>query len=334
MINVERILKNETQFLALTSLHVEEYEALFVHFKPRWEQYHKHYDIFGKRRKKPLSPRAYLGNTRNLSTTRIKLFFILLFFKTNSIQQQLAAEFEMDQSQVSRWIRILIPILHRAIKDCHCQAAYTMDELIQLFRQRQDPSDSAQEPQSQLLSLDVTARPIGENVDREAQKKDYSKKHHGHRLKNTIICDEFQFIHFAGPTWLGSMHDKTIILEEIPHLNPLENYQLWLSKDKGYQKYQPSGVHLLEPFRASRHQALKPMEKRFNTWVNSIRVVVENAISGVKRLMLLAQPIRYWKHDLRNHFFQIGCGLHNLRVRFRMHNYSRGASRVRAKLNF
>lgn len=336
MINIEKILDNKAQFLALTSLHLEEFESLLAPFQTRWYQYHKHYDIYGRRRKRPLSAKAYLSDTRNLSTSQMKLFFILLFFKTNSIQQQLAAEFEMDQSQVSRWIKILLPILHQAIKDCHCQAAQTMDELVRLFRQRQSPphSNKKKETDSQVLNVDVTARPIGKNVDLKAQKKEYSKKHHGHRVKNTIICDEYQFIHFAGPTWLGSMHDKTIILEEIPHLIPLQTYQLWFSKDKGYQNYQPQGVHLLEPFRASRGNPLTPMQKRFNSWVNSIRVVVENAISGVKRLNLLAQPIRYYNHDVRNQFFQIGCGLHNLRVHFRRHNYSRGATRVRANLNF
>ena len=335
MMNVSKILEHETQFRALTSLNIDEFETLLRFFRHRWHQFHKHYNVYGRRRKRVLSAKAYLKPTRTLPSVEDKLFFILLFFKTGSIQQQLAANFEMDQSQVSRWIKLLLPLLHESIVDCHCQAAQTMEELIQLFRQRQGPPNSGDlstTPES--LHLDVTARPIAENIDRSAQKKDFSAKHHGHRLKNTLICDEFQFIHFAGPTWLGSMHDKTIINLELPSLNFLKSYELWLSKDKGYQKYQPFGVHLLEPIRNPPKGEMSDFEKEYNTWVNSIRVIIEHAISGVKRLQLLAQPHRYHNAKYRNDFFQIGCGLHNLRVRFRRHNYSRGASRIRASLNF
>lgn len=336
MLNIEKILNNERQFKALTSLTLEEFEALLRPFRHRWYQYHKHYTILGKRRKKPSSARAYQNNTRTLSTVETKLLFILLFFKTNSIQQQLAAEFDMDQGHVSRWIGLLLPLLHQAIVDCHCQAAHNMDELIRLFRQRQapPPNDQGQSQDIQVLNLDVTARPIGRKVDDEAQKVDFSSKHHGHRIKNTVLCDEYQFIHFVGPTWHGSTHDKAMAVEELPHLGPLKCYNLWLGKDKGYQGYQPKGVHLLEPIRAARGRPLTKFDKEYNAWVNSIRTVVEHAISGIKRLALLAQPMRYWRHRLRDQFFQIGCGLHNLRVRFRRHAYARGAARMRASLYF
>lgn len=332
MIDIEKILSNETQFKALTSLHLDEFETLLKHFGHRWYQYHKHFSILGKRRKYPLSAKGHEKGTTTLRTVESKLLFILMLFKTNAIQQQLAAEFDMDQSHVSRWIKVLLPLLHQAIVDCHCQAAQDMDELIRLFRRRND--DSAGTGGIDTLNADGTARPIGRNTDDEAQKNDFSGKHYGHRIKNTVLCDEYQFIHFAGPTWNGSMHDKTMIEQELPDLSQLESFELWLSKDKGYQSYRPEGVHLLEPIKATRGKQLTSFEKEYNQWVNSIRTVVEHAIGGVKRLALLAQPMRYWKHSFRHQFFQIGCGLHNLRVRFRIHAYARGALRVRAKLNF
>lgn len=332
MIDVERILKNETQFKALTSLSLDEFAALLNPFRHRWQQHYKHFSIHGKRRKRPLSPRRYLADTRTLPSVDVKLLFILMLFKTNSIQQQLAAEFDMDQSQVSRWMYALLPLLHKAIVDCHCHAAENMDELIRLFRQRQDNKDDT--GQTQTLNADVTARPIGRNLDNETQRHDFSGKHHGHRVKNTVVCDETQFIHFVGPTWSGAIHDKTMIMEELPNLEAFEGYELWFSKDKGYQGYQPEGVHLLEPFKARRGHPLSEFEKEYNAWVNSIRTVVEHAIGGVKRLSLLAHPMRYWKQSLRHQFFVVGCGLHNLRVRFRAHAYARGAENVRANINF
>lgn len=332
MINIEKILENETQLKALTSLQLDEFSALLSHFRHRWQQRYKHFSILGYRRKRPLSASSYKAETKTLPSVEAKLLFVLMLFKTNSIQQQLAAEFDMDQSHVSRWIKALLPLLHQAIVDCHCQPAQDMDELIRLFRQRNEDADGTGEVEA--LSADATARPIGRNIDDEAQRHDYSGKHHGHRVKNTVVCDESQFIHFAGPTWSGAMHDRAMIDEELPSLDALESYGLWFSKDKGYQGYQPKGVHLLEPFKARRGHPLTEFQKEYNAWINSIRTVAEHAIGGVKRLALLAQPMRYWEHSMRHKFFIVGCGLHNLRVRFRARAYARSARRVRANINF
>lgn len=330
MIDTKSILNNTTQFKALTSLLPEEFYALLRPFRHRWNQYHKHFSLLGKRRRRPMI--NYKKATRTLPSVSDKLLFILMWFKTGSIQQQLAAEFDLNQSHVSHWLKALRPLLQQAIEDLHCQPAQDMDELIRLFRQRSGPPDSDEGPRT--LNIDVTERHIGRNTDQAAQSDDYSGKQHGHRLKNTVLCDEYQFIHLAGPTWNGSMHDKTMAVEELPSLEAVQSYDLWLSKDKGYQGYRPSGVHLLEPYKARRNHPLTDLEKEYNSWVNSVRNVVEHSISGIKRLTLLSQIMRYWKQSVRHQIFIIGCGLHNLRVRFRARAYARGAQRVRARLTF
>lgn len=330
MIDTDRILSDPAQLKALTSLLPEEFHALLRPFRHRWHQYHKHFTLLGKRRKRRMI--NYKKATKTLPGAETKLLFILMWFKTNSIQQQLGAEFDIKQSHVSHWLKALRPILQQAIEDLHCHPAQDMDELIRLFRQRSGPPGSGDTPDT--LSLDATERPIGRNTDDAAQRDDYSGKHHGHRLKNTVLCDEYQFVHFTGQTWNGSMHDVAMALEELPNLKAFAPYNLWGCKDKGYQGYRPEGVHLLEPFKASRNHPLTEFEKEYNAWGNSIRSVVEHAIGGIKRLSLLSHPMRYWKQAVRHQIFIIGCGLHNLRVRFRSRAYARGAQRVRARLTF
>jgi len=330
MIGTEKILKDATQLKALTSLLPEEFSALLRPFEHRWDQYHKHYSLLGKRRRRPRI--NYKKATKTLSSVADKLLFILIWFKTGSIQQQLAAEFDLKQSHVSHWLKALSPLLQRAIEDLHCQPAQNIDQLIRLFRQRSGPPDSQDGPKT--LHVDATERGIGRNRDDAAQRDDYSGKHHWHCLKNTVVCDEYQFVHFAGPTWNGSMHDSTMTTEELPSLEALSPYQLWFSKDRGYQGYRPAGVHLLEPFKARRNKPLTDFEKDYNSWVSSVRSVVEHSISGIKRLALLSHIIRYAKQSVRHQVFIIACGLHNLRVRFRAHAYARGAQRLRARLSF
>lgn len=330
MIATDKIRKDSTHLKALTSLLPAEFSALLGPFQHRWEQYHKHYSLVGNRRRRPRI--NYKKATKTLPSAADKLLFILIWFKTGAIQQQLAAEFDLKQSHVSHWLKALRPLLQQSIEDLHCQPAQDIDQLIRLFRQHSGPPDSPDG--SKTLHVDATERGIGRNLDDAAQRDDYNGKHAWHCLKNTVLCDEYQFIFFAGPTWNGSMHDRTMVEEELPSLEALAPYQLWFSKDRGYQAYRPAGVHLLEPFKARRNKPLTDFEKDYNSWISSVRSVVEHSISGIKRLALLARPMRYAKQSIRHQVFIIGCGLHNIRVRFRTQAYARGAQRLRAQLTF
>lgn len=50
--DIQKILKDDTRFLAITTLNLSEFEELLVPFFERWRKYIKHYNFRGKRRKK------------------------------------------------------------------------------------------------------------------------------------------------------------------------------------------------------------------------------------------------------------------------------------------
>lgn len=226
-----------------------------------------------------------------------------------------------------------MPLLSRSIVDLHLQPARTMPELVRLFRSRQRADNPGGIDRAESLHLDATERDMERNVDFEAQKHDYSGKQHGHTLKNTALCDESQFIHFAGYTHRGAIADKTMVMDELPSFQSLDQFMLWLTKDKGYQGYQPDGVFLAQPYKAARNHPLDGLEKLVNSAIASIRIVCEHAIGGVKRLRILKEQLRYNNTDFRDQIFFIGCGLHNFRVTRRKKTYAAGALRVRARLN-
>jgi len=331
--DIQKIKQNKDQFLSVTSLYVSEFDELLIAFANRWRKYFKYKTLLGKRRRKPLTARQIESSTSTLKTTVEKLFFILYFFKNGHLQQSLGAQFDMTQGQISRWIKVLTPVLQDSIVDLHLQPAQTMDDLIRLFRNRQKVDNLSGTEKSESLHLDGTERMMQRNTDREAQKQDYSFKKKGHTLKNSVVSDESQFVHFAGYTWRGAIHDKTMIQGELPDLNSLKKYKLWFSKDKAYQSYQPSGVNLLEPFKAARNRQLKEWHKRFNKWISSIRICSEHAISGIKRCRILKEKLRYFDSTFRNQIFLVASGLHNLRVTRRKASYAYGASRIRARMN-
>lgn len=338
--DIPKIIDNPKRFLALTSLKISEFEELLSPFSSRWRSYFKYHNLRGVRRNKPLTGAQMDKGTDKLPTESDKLFFILYLFKNNSLQEAMGAHFDMDQSHVSRWVHVLTPILQQAIKDLLLQPARNMDELIDLFRRRQQQrqslnSDLPNAPcisPAQSLHADAVERAMQRNKDQEAQKYDYSGKKGGHRLKNTVVCDEFQFIHFAPNTHRGAIHDKAMIEQELPNLTAFEDSHLWFSKDSGYQAYEPEGVYLLQPYKARRGHPLTDLEKLTNSYVASTRVVIEHAISGIKRCRLLKDPIRYFDSTFRDTVFFIGCGLHNLRVK-RRKSYVSAAARVRARIS-
>jgi hypothetical protein len=295
----------------LTSLYPSEFEELLPYFSDRWRNFFKHYNFYNKRRSKPLTYKQLEKSTKTLSTNEERLFFVLYFFKNNNTQENLGFNFEMSQAHVSRWLKLLTPILHQAIKDLHLLPAQNIDELIQFFRNRQQ--NESEENQTKSLHIDVTERTVGRKTDWDAQKEDYSGKKSTHTAKNTVITDESQFVYFTGYEYPGSVHDKTMACEEVIDMAMFQKVDLWFSKDKGYQGYQPQGVHLLEPFKAKRNYPLEQWQKKFNHWISSIRITCEHAISGIKRCRVVKEKNRYYDSTFRNLVFNIAGGLQNLR---------------------
>jgi len=333
--DIAKIYENPKQFQTITGLTTDEFATLLGPFTHRWQQWYKHHDFGMRRRRKPLSARAYQNNTRTLPTVIDKLFFILYVYKNNPLQQTSAATFHMDQGQVSKWVKILPSILEEALKDLGLQPARDADGLARSFRYG---SQSVQDQDEiQTLNLDVTERPIGRSTDHQTQRHDYSGKQKQHTVKNSVLCDrrpgdEYRYIHFLGDTWRGAIHDKKMADYELPHFQMEGLDQLWLAKDTAYESYCPEGITLLEPFRARRNKPLTQLQKKINTWVSSVRIVVEHAIGGLKRLRIVSEKWRSRVDGRLDQAINIAAGLHNLRTVMRRTSYQGATSRKRARL--
>jgi hypothetical protein len=97
-------------------------------------------------------------------------------------------------------------------------------------------------------------------------------------------------------------------------------------------KYQPSGgggrrIRLNSPpipvfYYSTGMEVLAPVllslgDKVVNRVFSSTRVVVEHAISGVKRCRSVKDVLRLTKASISDGVMEIACGLHNLRVSWR-----------------
>lgn len=332
--NIEKVLDTPAQLIALTSLKREEFDIILPVFKEEWRKWYKHYDFQFKRRKKPLTHLQIQTPTRTLSSVSDKLFFILFQIKNNHLQQALAAAFDMDQGQVSKWLKVLAPLLQKALKKLGVQPARNADELTRLFKMRQDENATIDKPKSRTISVDATDRPIGRSTDYDTQKEYYSGKHRQHGVKNTLIADEYQFVHFIGQTYRGARHDKAIADEEIPSFEQDCFNDIWLAKDSAYQGFQPKGVNLLEPFKATKNNPLTQFQKDFNHWVSRVRITVENAIGSIKKCRLVKERWRGKTLERIDRYMEIATSLHNLRIITRKTTYDKAEKRIDKLLFF
>jgi hypothetical protein len=87
-------------------------------------------------------------------------------------------------------------------------------------------------------------------------------------------------------------------------------------EDVGFQAFTLDGVAIIQPTQKPRGRALTRTQKAANRKIARRRVHSEHVNSRVKRCRMLRETIRMCKAGMRDIVMEIGCALHNFRVRF------------------
>jgi len=130
-------------------------------------------------------------------------------------------------------------------------------------------------------------------------------------LKNILLINAALSILFLSETHQGSVHDKRMA-DTTPYPLPAGSHLL---QDLGFQAFTLEGVDIIQPTKKPRGQELTPEQKAANREISRRRVRIEHVNSSVKRCRMLKETIRMWKAGIRDMVMEIGCSLHNLRVR-------------------
>ena len=152
----DKIRHRHSQVLAATGLTPAEFDALLITFKYHWMNF------------KAILPwkvkcaNVYL--TTVLSLIQDKMFFILVYLKTNPLQELHAIQFEMTQPQANRWIHLLSEILRRTLKTLGELPDRNSKRLIHILQGCEE------------VLLDGTERPIQRPLDEDWQSACYSGK--------------------------------------------------------------------------------------------------------------------------------------------------------------
>ena len=130
-------------------------------------------------------------------------------------------------------------------------------------------------------------------------------------LKNLLLINAALRIVFLSETQPGSVHDKRMA-DTTPYPLPMGSQLL---QDLGFQGFTLEGVDILQPTKKPRGHELTPEQKADNRAIARRRVRIEHVNSSVKRCRMLKETIRMWKDGMRDMVMEIGCALHNFRVR-------------------
>lgn len=298
MMNIVRILKNKRLMLALTGLNPEEFMELLPVFTAVWQRKRREYYNLNA-----TGERAIGGGRKGfLPTVEIKLFYVLFYYKCYPTFDLAGFIFGCDRSKACLRQQELSQILESTLGKklvMPKRQMRTIEEFFQAF------------PEAKDIFIDGTERPIQRPKDKAKQKNNYSGKKKRHTVKNIVITDKNKRIGFLGQTIGGKEHDFTLLKEQASpdHMPPEIRKHLDLGF-KGIDQQFP-GHRISMPKRKPRTKDLSKFAVRQNQKKSAVRVLVENALAGVKRLRISTDVFRNRKEGFDDQAMLVSCGLWN-----------------------
>lgn len=286
----EKARNNPRQFKSLTSLSIEKFDILLPTFESKWEAFIEKYNLDGTPRLRKYVPK----NEKQLPTVGDKLFFLLFYKKTHSLQEVMAFQFDLDVSMVNKWIHFLTPILNKSLEK-YIPKAKIQDVDFQI---------------DETYIIDGTERPI--QRDTYDQETFYSGKKKAHTMKNALIVSTLGLIMWLGETHVGKVHDKPMV-EPLNFLTPIT-----MLADLGFKGWNPQNVTLILPHKKPRNTKTEKREltqdqKDFNRELSKERVKVENVLAHIKILRIVKDKNRNYRFGFRENLMKTACGLYNFR---------------------
>ena len=297
MFNIERALANKRLMLAITGVTPQEFENLIPTFSQAWlEEKRKQHRKDAKERK--------LGGGRIgfLKTIESKLFFILFYYKCYPTYDVLSFIYDCNRSNACRRQFQLSNIIEKTLGKKLTLPERRMSKLEDFFRAF---------PEAREIFVDGTERPIQRPKDNAKQKANYSGKKKKHTRKNLVITEKNKRVGFLSKTVEEKKHDFTLLKEEAPPENMPPKIKKHMDLGfKGMQNQFPEH-RVSMPKRKPRTKELSEFIKEQNKKKSSIRVLVENALAGVKRLRITTDTFRNRKKNFDDQTMLISCGLWN-----------------------
>jgi hypothetical protein len=296
MINIERALRSNRLMLALTGVTPQEFENLIPSFSQSWIEEKR------KQHRKAKERKIGAGRKGFLKSIETKLFYTLFYHKCYPTYDLASLIFNCNRSNACRRQFELSKVLEKTLGRklaLPVRKMKTLEEFFQAF------------PGAKEVFIDGTERPTQRPKDKDKQKETYSGKKKRHTRKNLVITEKNKRIGFLSKTVSGKTHDFTMLKKQASPDNMPPGIKKHLDLGfKGFQKQFPGHIVSM-PKRKPRTKNLTEFVKKQNRKKSGVRVLVENALAGVKRLRIVTDVFRNKKKNFDDQVMLISCGLWN-----------------------
>ncbi|CAN8014708.1 unnamed protein product [Ixodes persulcatus] len=251
-------------------------------------------------------PEICKGNYMRAQETEEQLFMVLVRLRTGMPCKEIARNFELSESTLSRtfsrWIFMLKDILKSIAR---------FPKLHEV--QRYMPTCFREFPDTRIV-LDTTEVRIQKPSGLEAQKKTFSGYKHSNTMKCLIGITPDCYISFVSNLYGGSTSDRVIVAES-EVLDMLECDDA-VMVDKGFKVHDllPVGVKLyIPPFRIAAEKQMSRRDVVCTRKVARARVHVERAIRRIKEFHIFDCPLPLNMADIADEIFSTCAFLSNFR---------------------
>ena len=130
-------------------------------------------------------------------------------------------------------------------------------------------------------------------------------------MKNVLLVDKKLIIQFLSETHPGKVHDKRVA-DATPYPLPPRSHLL---QDLGFVGFTLDDVVIEMPQKKPKGGELTDDQKAANHAKSRRRIFIEHVNSSVKRIRILKDVCRLTVPGIRDVVIEIGCALHNFRLR-------------------
>jgi hypothetical protein len=291
-----RILRDDRQMRAVIGMGRSEFTALLPAFTNAW--------VVELKQLRPHRQRKLGGGKKGaLKTMEDKLFAVLLYVKTYPTFDVLGFLTDRERTRACRSTHFLLQVLERALGKQLVLPERKIRSVEEFFEKF---------PETRDVFLDGTERPVQRPKDARKRKKLYSGKKKGTTRKTLILANERKRILVLTPTKSGRRHDKRLadkagIVRVIPG-----GVGIWT--DTGFQGISRDHPNVVMPEKATKRHPLTDAQKENNRIISGLRIVVEHAIGGMKRMKAAADIYRNRIPNTDDRLMLLSAGLWNFHL--------------------
>ena len=271
MIDFDILKRRKEIFARATGVKLEIFYEMIAKVRPFWDKLQR--------------AKLCHGRNSNLKSLENEILLVLFYYRCYISHFMLGMHFGLDASNVCRHLKIIEPMIAKAI---HIEKNRVL---------------SAEE----LDKILIDATEIQTQRPTKQQRKFYSGKKKKHTQKIEIMASKNGKILGISKAYPGRVHDFKIrkFSDKIPR-------DVKVLVDSGYQGLQKIHKNTILPYKRRRKMPLSQEQKQHNHDLASQRIVVEHVFSHLKIFKILSSVYRNFQKKLHMRF-NIIAGIYNLR---------------------